>query len=196
MKTTTLVLAAALAFLAAPALRAMDDWERHVKIQPDTLIRGVTVPTAFKGSDGKSHPAGAYEISVRNSPQGILIGLLRDGKQVAEMKGRFFAGIVNRFSTGESRVGDPPGGATQGHDASDRKASPAGTEAHMGDGSVRFLKQNIDSSVHFDPSSEVSFAGGAGKISCNNRHPGEVNPCWISFDLPAVQVNPGPPERK
>ncbi len=174
MKKTTLVLAAALALLAAPALRAMDDWERQVKIAPDTLIRGVSVPSAFRGLDGKTHPAGLYDLSIRKGTQGILIGLLRSGKTVGEFAGKFVPGAVNPPDPDKSRMGDgsvKQGGATQGHDISVRKAGG------MQD-------------IHFDASSRVGFEyGGMAKISCsNNLHPGGANLGSISFLLPAVNV--------
>ena len=169
MKKTMLALAA-FALLASPAVRAMDDWERQVKISPDTLIRGVSIPSAFKGLDGKSQPAGLYDVKLHKGTQGILIGLLRNGKTVGEFPGKFVPGAA-----------DPPGGSTQGHDISVRK---------MGDGSVKPGQSQMQD-FHFDASSKVAFGdgGGAGKISLsNNLHPGGANLGSISFLLPAVQV--------
>ena len=77
----------ALAFLASPAL-CVDDWQ----ILPETLIRGVSVSAAFKGLDGKLQPAGNYDLKLHKGKQGILIGLLRNGKTVAEFPGKFVPG--------------------------------------------------------------------------------------------------------
>lgn len=159
MKKTMLALAA-FALLASPALRAMDDWERQVKISPDTLIRGVSIPSPFKGLDGKTQPAGLYDVKLQKGTQGILIGLLRNGKTVGEFPGKFVPGAA-----------DPPGGS-QGHDISVRKA-----------GGTQDIHFDASSKVAFGD------GGGAGKISCsNNLHPGGANLGSISFLLPAVQV--------
>lgn len=164
MKKTMLALAA-LSLLASPALRAMDDWERQVKISPDALIRGVSIPSAFRGLDGKTQPAGLYDLRLNKGTQGILIGLLRNGKTVAEFPGKFVPAAM-----GDGSV--KPGEA-QGHDISVRKAGGA-------------------QDIHFDASSKVAMAhgsgGGEGKISCSNSlHPGGANLGFISFRLPAVQ---------
>jgi hypothetical protein len=172
MPFRALAFAGAIALLASPSLRAMDDWEKRINIHPDTLIRGVSVPSAFKGLDGKTQPSGLYDLKLQKGTQGILIGLLRNGKTVGEFPGKFVPGAA-----------DPPGGATQGHDISVRKAG-------MGDGSVKPGQAQMQD-FHFDVSSRVSFGdgGGAGKISCsNNLHPGGANLGSISFLLPAVQV--------
>ena len=175
MKKSTLVLAAALAFLAAPALRAMDDWERHVKVAPDTLIRGVTIPAAFRGLDGKAQPAGVYDLKLHQGTQGILIGLLRNGKSVGEFPGKFAAGVDPTNPNLKNDPGDgsiKQGGATQGHDISIRKT-----------GGLH--------DIHFDVSSRVGFEYGGlrGRISpSNNLHPGGANLGSISFLLPAVNV--------
>ena len=161
MKYTMLSLAAA-AVLASPALVAMDEEAGRPVVLAGTLIRGVTIPSAFKGLDGKTQPAGLYDMNVQQGAQGILIGLFRNGKRVAEVQGRFFSGVVSRFSAG-GQAAQPPGASSQGN--------------HL--------------QVHFDASSKVSFpgGGGTGKISCsNNLHPGGANPGSISFLLPAVQV--------
>lgn len=184
-----LALAGALAFLASPALRAMDDWERRVDVHPDTLIRGVPVPSAFKGLDGKVQPAGMYDVKLQKGTQGILIGLLRSGRTVAEFPGKFVPGAQSNaapaplYSQGKdfnSNAGvGGPGGATQAHDISVRK---------MGDGSVKPGATEMQD-FHFDASSRVSFGGSGGKISCsNNLHPGGANLGSISFLLPAVQA--------
>lgn len=180
MKKTMLALAA-FALLASPALRAMDDWERRVNIHPDTLIRGVSVPSAFKGLDGKAQPAGMYDVKLQKGTQGILIGLLRNGKTVGEFPGKFVPGAAEPPEPERKAGGDPPGGSTKGHDISIRK---------MGDGSVKPGATQMQD-FHFDASSKVAFGGGggAGKISCsNNLHPGGANLGSISFLLPAVQV--------
>ena len=190
MKKPMLALAA-FALLAFPMLRAMDDWERQVKIAPETLIRGVSIPSAFKGLDGKTQPAGLYDVKLRKGTQGILIGLLRNGRTVGEVPGKFVPGAQNNApaapltSQGKdfnSNAGaGAPGGATQAHDISIRRT---------GDGSVKPGAAQMQD-FHFDVSSRVSFGGGggAGKISCsNNLHPGGANLGSISFLLPAVQV--------
>ena len=99
MRTGPLAFTLALAFVARP-LRATDGEAERPVVHADTLIRGVPVPSAFKGEGGRTYPPGAYDVSVRQSPQGILIGLVRNGKPVAEVKGRYFTGVVNRFSAG------------------------------------------------------------------------------------------------
>ncbi len=177
-----LAFAAALALPAAPALHA-DDWEARAIVNPDTLIRGVPVPSAFRGLDGKTQPPGLYDFRLRKGTQGILIALLKNGKSVAEFPGKFVPGrpdpdsknaigAVDPPEPDRKAGGDPPGGATKGHDISIRKAGGA-------------------QDIHFDASSRVSFggAGGMGKISCsNNLHPGGANLGSISFLLPAVNV--------
>jgi hypothetical protein len=158
MKKSLLGLTAALALLASPALRA-DDWEARVKISPDTLIRGVSIPSAFKGLDGTSQPAGLYDLKLHKGTQGILIGLLRNGKTVGEFPGKFVPGAA-----------DPPGGS-QGHDISVRKA-----------GGTQDIHFDSSSTVY-------GGGGGSGKISCsNNLHPGGANLGSIQFQLPAVQA--------
>ncbi len=166
---------AALAVAVAPVPAA--EPFRPVFHPPTLTIRNVRVPTSFRGLDGKPQAPGVYDFEVARTPQGILVGLLRNGKRVGEVAGRLTSVVVDP-SDPSGNAADPPGGATKGHDISVRKnAAPR--------------------DVHFDVSSKVSFGGGAGKISCsNNPHPNRSNPCWISFDLPAVQMNPGPPERK
>lgn len=176
MKKTTLALAAAFALLASPALRA-DDWEARVKIRPDTLIRGVSVPSAFKGLDGKSHPAGLYDLKLRKGgTQGILIGLLKNGKTAGEFPGRFVPGATNPPAP-DRKTGQPP---------------PEPDKVRMGDGSVRFLKNSVAQEFHFDSSSKVSMAhgggGGEGKVFCtNNLQPGAILPYIEFLLLPAVQ---------
>lgn len=159
--TKTLAFAAILALVASPALGAVDEGAGRPVVHDDTLIRGVRIPSAFKGLDGKTYAPGAYDLSVRQETQGILIGLLRNGKRVAEFQGRYFAGVVNRFSAG----GRAPG--------------PAGSSS---------LAAGLR--VHFDASSRVAFGGGgAGRISCSNKlHPGGANLGSISFQLPFVQA--------
>jgi hypothetical protein len=153
----------------------MDDWERQVKISPDTLIRGVSIPSAFKGLDGKSHPAGLYDLKLRQGTQGILIALLKSGKTVGEFPGKFVPGAMLTSQGKEvnsNTWAGAPGGATQAHDISIRKAG--GTQ-----------------DIHFDASSRVGFEHGGigGTISCsNNLHPGGANLGSISFLLPAVQA--------
>ena len=152
---------AALSLLAAPALRGMDDWERQVKISPDTLIRGVSIPSAFRGLNGKLQPAGLYDLKLNKGTQGILIGLLRNGKTVAEFPGKFAPAKV-----------DP---------------SDPNLKAGMGDGSV---KPAGTQDIHFDSSSKVAYGsgGGEGKISVsNNLHPGGTNLGTISFQLPPAR---------
>lgn len=171
MKKSTLVLAAALAFLAAPALRAMDDWERHVKVAPDTLIRGVQVPSAFRGLDGKTQPAGLYDFDIEQKSQGILIGLLKNGRRVGEVSGKFVPGAVGRPDPDSKVSADPPGETKVIHDISIRKT-----------GGLH--------DIHFDVSSRVGFEYGGlrGRISpSNNLHPGGANLGFIWFTLPAVQ---------
>lgn len=179
MKKATLALAAAIAVLVSPAARAMDDWERQLKIAPDTLVRGVSIPFAFKGEGGKTHPAGLYDLKLNKGTQGILIGLLKNGKTVGNFPGKFVPGAAD--PPGENRgaaTGDgslKQGGATQGHDISIRKAGGA-------------------QDIHFDASSRVAFGhgtgGGEGKISCsNNLHPGGANLGFIWFELPAGQAS-------
>jgi hypothetical protein len=82
----------------------MDDWERQVKISPDTLIRGVSIPSAFKGLNGKSQPAGLYDVKLHKGTQGILIGLLRNGKTVGEFPGKFVPGAA-RMGDGSVKPG-------------------------------------------------------------------------------------------
>jgi len=152
----------ALALLSAPALHATDEVAGRPAVQPGMLLRNVTIPSAFRGLDGKTHPPGVYEMSVKQGTQEILIEVLKNGKRVAEVQGRYFSGLVSGFSSGE-REARPAGGSTQ----------------------------RDDFQVHFDASSKVSFGGGggAGKISCsNNLHPGGANLGSISFLLPAVKV--------
>jgi hypothetical protein len=170
---SALALAAALTLFASPALRAGDDWERRANIHPDTLIRGVSIPSAFKGLDGKTQPPGVYDMDVRQGTQGILIALLKNGRKVAEFTGKFVPGKVDpsdpnmKVGMGDGSV-RPSGGSTQGHDISVRKAGG------MHD-------------IHFDVASRVGFEyGGKGKISCSlNFHPGGANLGSIEFQLPA-----------
>lgn len=56
------------------------------------LLPPVQVPSAFKGVDGKTMPAGLYAFELRQGTQGILIGLLRNGQKVAEVPGKFVGG--------------------------------------------------------------------------------------------------------
>jgi hypothetical protein len=158
-----LVLAAAFALLAFPVLRAGDDWERRVSIHADTLIRGVSVP-AFRGLDGKTQPAGLYDLNLSKGTQGILIGLLRNGKKVGEFPGKFVPPA--------SRAGMADGSVKPGAKVSDDWEARARLNG-----------------IHFDGSSKVGFEyGGIGRISCsNNLHPGG-NEGSISFLLPAVQL--------
>ena len=175
MKKTTLALAAALAFAAAPALRA-DDGFRPIFHPPTLTLRNVRIESAFKGLDGKTQPAGAYDMDVRQGTQGILIALLKNGRKLAEFPGKFVPGKVDPSDpNSKAGLGDGSvrfsGGSTQGHDISVRKAGG------MHD-------------IHFDASSKMSHGsgGGEGKISCsNNLHPGGANLGWIEFKLPAVQ---------
>jgi hypothetical protein len=165
---SALALAAALALSAAPALLA-DDGFRPIFHPPTLTFRNVRIESAFKGLDGKTFPAGAYDMDVRQGTQGILIALLRNGKKLAEFPGKFVPGSAKAgMADGSVR---PSGGSTQGHDISVRKAGG------MQD-------------IHFDVASKVAFGGGggAGKIACSlNFHPGGANLGWIEFQLPAVQ---------
>jgi hypothetical protein len=143
----------------------------------------VSIPTAFKGLDGKTQPPGVYDVQVAQGPQGILIGLLKNGKRVGQATGRITGIAVDPPEPERKAGGDPPGGSTKGHDISVRK---------MGDGSVKPGAAQMQD-IHFDASSKVSMAhgsgGGEGKISCSsNLHPGGANRGSISFLLPAVNV--------
>jgi hypothetical protein len=172
---SALALAAALALSAAPALLA-DDGFRPIFHPPTLTFRNVRIESAFKGLDGKTFPAGAYDMDVRQGTQGILIALLKNGRKVVEFPGKFVPGKVDPSDPNlKAGMGDgsvrPSGGSTQGHDISVRKAGG------MQD-------------IHFDVASKVAFGGGggAGKIACSlNFHPGGANLGWIEFQLPAVQ---------
>lgn len=169
-RAASLVFVAAFALWGSVELLGAEGGEPRVVIHPDALVRGVSVPFAFKGEGGKAQPPGLYDLKLRQGTPGILVGLLRNGKQVAEVQGRYFNGFVSRFSAG-GRAADPPGGATQGHDISIRTADRA-------------------QDVHFGSSSRVAFgAGGAGKVFCtNNLRPGAILPYIEFLLLPAVQV--------
>lgn len=91
---SALALAGALAFATAPVLRA-DDGFRPIFHPPTLSFRNVRIESAFKGLDGKTFPAGAYDMDVRQGTQGILIGLLRNGKKLAEFTGKFVPGAMN-----------------------------------------------------------------------------------------------------
>ena len=168
MTKMTLALAAAAALLATPMVRA-DDWEARAVVNPDTLIRGVTIPQAFRGLDGKSHPGGLYDLKIHQGTQGILIGLLQGGKTIGQFPGKF---TFDPPAPIRKAGADPPGGA-QGHDISVRKAGG-------------------QQDIHFDVSSKVSFGGGggAGKISPSvNLHPGGANLGFIWFELAGGQAS-------
>lgn len=53
------------------------------------FLPAVQVPQAFRGADGKTQPAGPYDLKVSQGAQGILIGLLRNGKLAGEANGKF-----------------------------------------------------------------------------------------------------------
>jgi hypothetical protein len=166
-----LALAGALALYAALAVRG-DDWEARAIVNPDTLIRGVTIPQAFRGLDGKSHPGGLYDLKIHQGTQGILIGLLQGGTTIGQFPGKFVPGAFDPPAPIRKAGADPPGG-TQGHDISIRKAGG-------------------QQDIHFDVSSKVSFGGGggAGKISPSaNLHPGGANFGFISFELAGGQAS-------
>ncbi|HSB36478.1 MAG TPA: hypothetical protein VLH41_06340, partial [Thermoanaerobaculia bacterium] len=59
----TLFSLAAVGLLASPALLATDEQAVRPVVRADTLIRGVQIPFAFRGLDGKTQPPGIYEMS-------------------------------------------------------------------------------------------------------------------------------------
>ena len=150
---------AALVIAAAPAL--FGEGFRPIFHPPTITFSAVPIETAFRGTDGKTNPAGVYDIKVQQGTQGILIGLLHNGKVVGEFPGKFVPGATNPPDP-DRKVGvDPP--------------EPDKSRGHE---------------IHFDASSKVGFEyGGKGRVFASSKlHPGGANLGSISFLLPAVQV--------
>jgi hypothetical protein len=149
-----LVLAASFALPASAALNAY-----RPAIDGKVLsFQNVQIGT-FRGADGMSQPAGPYELRVQQGAQGILIGLLHNGKTLAEFPGKFVPGLTPPPDP-DRKVGNLPPDPIRARGAQD---------------------------LHFDASSKVATGGGggAGKIFPSSKlHPGGANLGWIEFQLP------------
>ncbi len=105
MKKMTLAFGlAALALAAAPALRG--EGFRPIFHPPTITFSAVPIETAFRGTDGKTYPAGKYDFRMQQGTQGILIGLLHNGKMLAEFPGKFVPGAVEPPEPDKSRGHD------------------------------------------------------------------------------------------
>ena len=105
LKKTTLALGfAALALAAAPAL--FGEGFRPIFHPPTITFSAVPIETAFRGTDGKTNPAGKYDFRMQQGTQGILIGLLRNGKTIAEFPGKFVPGANEPPDPDKSRGHD------------------------------------------------------------------------------------------
>ncbi len=60
------------------------------------LLLPAVLPVPFRGLDGKTQPAGPYDLELKQQPgsDAILIGLLRAGKRVGETSGKFVPGAT------------------------------------------------------------------------------------------------------
>jgi hypothetical protein len=154
------LLPATLALTASAALNAY----RPAIDQQGVSFQNVQIPSAFVGLDGKTQPPGAYELHVKQGPQSILIGLLRNGKTVAEFQGKFVEGAT----------------------------PPPDPDRNVGKLPPDPIKARGPQDLHFDASSKVSTGGGggAGKIFPSSKlHPGGANLGWIEFQLPQGQAS-------
>ncbi len=174
MKTLRAILFALAAVLVVAASTSAlgDDGFRPIFHPPTFTIHNAQITTSFRGLDGKTQPPGVYDLEVSQGPQGILIGLLKNGKRVGEARGKFIRGMSNPPEPEKAGMAD--GSVKPGTKVSD-------------DWEARNRAKLQD--IHFDASSAFNGDGrGSGKISCsNNLHPGGANKGSIEFQLPAVQ---------
>jgi hypothetical protein len=147
------------------------------------VVTGVNFRQPFKTPSGQILKAGVYDLKVvSDGTEGVLIGLLKEGKQVGQLRG--IAHFVNfgdlRPTPRDGKAGSgSPGQAVPGDQ--NVKLQPAGISVPLDNKAFRDLG--------FTPASPVSFGGGSGKISCSlNFHPGSPNRPYIEFDfLPDTQ---------
>lgn len=166
-----LLLSAALGLAATAALNAY-----RPAIDGKVLSFQNIQIVAFRGADGMSRSAGPYELRIQQGAQGILIGLLRNGKTVGEFPGKFAAGM--------GQPPDPIRAAGMGEPPEPSRAAGMGEPPDPGRAAGKAL--------HFDSSSRIAFEQGGRTVKIfpsNQLHPGGANLGWIEFQLPAGQAS-------
>lgn len=139
------------------------------------VVAGVNFPQPFKTPSGQVLKAGVYDLKVvSDGTEGVLIGLLKGGKQVGQLRG-----IVKALPVDQGVKLQPAGGpgmALPVDQGIKLQPTPRGGKAFR--------------DLGLTPASAVSFGGGLGKISnSNNLHPGGANLPNIEFAfLPAAQA--------
>lgn len=148
------------------------------------VIAGVHFPQPFKTTSGQVLKAGVYDLKVvSDGTESILIGLLKGGKQVGQVKGTVKALPVDQGVTIHPSGG--PGGALPVDQGV--KLQPAGALGPT----PRPSDPKTFRQLGFTPASAVSFFGGNGKIASTSRsQPAAILP-YIEFECP-----PGPPNIK
>lgn len=149
------------------------------------VVAGVNFPQPFKTPSGQILKAGVYDLKVvSDGTEGVLIGLLKGGKQVGQLRGIAKALPVDQGVRKQPAGG--PGMALPVDQGVKLQPTPRGGQAA---GAVVPLDNKAFRDLGFTPASPVSFLGGTGKISCsNNLQPGGANLPYIEFAfVPAIQ---------
>jgi hypothetical protein len=170
-----------LATLPAPAI----EWTYVLK-GDQFVIQGVNFPKPFKTPSGQILKAGAYDLKVvSDGTEGVLIGLLKEGKQVGQLRG-----IAHFVNFGDLRRGSGgPGEALPVDQGIKLQPTPRDSKAGSGTDPQNAPKAFRD--LGFTPVSPVSFFGGKGKISSTSRSQPAANLPYLEFEIP-----PGPPNSK
>jgi hypothetical protein len=172
-----------LATLPAPAI----EWT-YARKGDQFVVAGVNFPEPFRTPNGQILKAGVYDLSVvSEGADGILIGLLKGGKQVGQLRG-----IVKALPVDQGVRIQPAGGPGMALPVDQGiKLQPTPRDSKAGSGTD---PQNAPKAFHdlgLVPGSRVSFFGGKGKISSTSRSQPAANLPYIEFECP-----PGPPISK
>jgi hypothetical protein len=175
------------------------------------VVAGVNFPQPFQTPSGQVLKAGLYDLKVvSDGTEGVLIGLLKGGKQVGQLRGTVMQGgepYCGGCYKPQKRSGGP-GMAHYDHavtrpaepGAGDErpnplpvdqgiKLQPTPRDGKAGSGTDPQNAPKAFRDLGFSPASPVSFGGGLGKISNSNTlQPGGANAPSIEFAfVPAVQ---------
>lgn len=159
------------------------------------VVAGVNFPQPFQTPSGQVLKAGLYDLKVvSDGTEGVLIGLLKGGKQVGQLRGTVMQGgepYCGGCYKPQKRSGGP-GMALPVDQGIKLQPTPRDGKAGSGtdpQGGIGPIDNKAFHDLGLSPASPVSFGGGSGKISCSNSlRPGCANAPSIEFAfVPAVQ---------